>query len=181
MSFSRPFQWYHSHADPIWPDGTFKPSPLFQVERANCEGVILSFTAPGSSLDSDLPAAAFILKMAASAANLSDNAFDTDGSNEPITEEDLITGSLNPVPGGQTVRLGLSAARCPADQLFFFAMRAANAEGASSPVSNVVAGLPTCVQDAPSRGACVLSNRGGLALTTVLLLYTLSLIFNKYR
>ncbi len=24
MSFSRPFQWYHSHADPIWPDGTFK-------------------------------------------------------------------------------------------------------------------------------------------------------------
>jgi hypothetical protein len=25
MSFSRPFQWYHSHADPIWPDGTFNP------------------------------------------------------------------------------------------------------------------------------------------------------------
>jgi hypothetical protein len=25
MSFSRPFQWYHSHADVIWPDGgTFK-------------------------------------------------------------------------------------------------------------------------------------------------------------
>ncbi len=24
MSFSRPIQWYHSHADPIWPDGTFK-------------------------------------------------------------------------------------------------------------------------------------------------------------
>jgi hypothetical protein len=22
--FSRPIQWYHSHADPIWPDGTFK-------------------------------------------------------------------------------------------------------------------------------------------------------------
>ena len=21
MSFSRPIQWYHSHADPIWPDG----------------------------------------------------------------------------------------------------------------------------------------------------------------
>ncbi len=26
MSFSRPTQWYHSHADPIWPDGTFKSS-----------------------------------------------------------------------------------------------------------------------------------------------------------
>ncbi len=24
MSFPRPIQWYHSHADPIWPDGTFK-------------------------------------------------------------------------------------------------------------------------------------------------------------
>ncbi len=24
MSFSRPIQWYHSHVDPIWPDGTFK-------------------------------------------------------------------------------------------------------------------------------------------------------------
>ncbi len=24
MSFSRLIQWYHSHADPIWPDGTFK-------------------------------------------------------------------------------------------------------------------------------------------------------------
>ncbi len=24
MSFLRPIQWYHSHADPIWPDGTFK-------------------------------------------------------------------------------------------------------------------------------------------------------------
>ncbi len=23
MSFSRPIKWYHSHADPIWPDGTF--------------------------------------------------------------------------------------------------------------------------------------------------------------
>ncbi len=23
MSFSRPIQWYHSHADPIWPDDTF--------------------------------------------------------------------------------------------------------------------------------------------------------------
>jgi hypothetical protein len=23
MSFSRPFQWYHSNADPTWPDGSF--------------------------------------------------------------------------------------------------------------------------------------------------------------
>ncbi len=26
MSFSRPIQWYHSHIDPIWPDGTFNNS-----------------------------------------------------------------------------------------------------------------------------------------------------------
>ncbi len=24
MSFSRSIQWYHPHADPIWPDGTIK-------------------------------------------------------------------------------------------------------------------------------------------------------------
>jgi hypothetical protein len=24
MSFLRPVQWNHSHADPIWPDGNFK-------------------------------------------------------------------------------------------------------------------------------------------------------------
>ncbi len=24
MSFSRPIHWYHSHADPIWTDDTFK-------------------------------------------------------------------------------------------------------------------------------------------------------------
>ncbi len=24
MTFLRPIQWGHSHADPIWPDGTFK-------------------------------------------------------------------------------------------------------------------------------------------------------------
>ncbi len=28
MSFSRPIQWYHSHADPIWPDGSFKPREI---------------------------------------------------------------------------------------------------------------------------------------------------------
>ncbi len=26
MSFSIPIQWYHFHADPIWPDGTVKSS-----------------------------------------------------------------------------------------------------------------------------------------------------------
>ncbi len=26
MFFSRPIQWYHSHADPIWLDGTFNLS-----------------------------------------------------------------------------------------------------------------------------------------------------------
>jgi hypothetical protein len=29
-SFSRPIQWYHTHADPIWPDSTFK---LFKAKQ----------------------------------------------------------------------------------------------------------------------------------------------------
>ncbi len=28
FSFSRPIQWYHSHVDPFWPDGTFKAAEL---------------------------------------------------------------------------------------------------------------------------------------------------------
>ncbi len=31
MSFSRPNQWYHSHADPIWPDGTFQATQNLQT------------------------------------------------------------------------------------------------------------------------------------------------------
>ena len=36
MSFSRAFQWYHSHLDPIWPDGTFKAktSPRIQCQSS---------------------------------------------------------------------------------------------------------------------------------------------------
>ncbi len=30
MSFKGAFQWYHSHADPIWPDGTFKYTAVLQ-------------------------------------------------------------------------------------------------------------------------------------------------------
>ncbi len=37
MSSSRPFQWYHSEADPIWPDGTFEQQ-RFITER-NCPDI----------------------------------------------------------------------------------------------------------------------------------------------
>ncbi len=36
MSFSRPMQWYHSHADPIWPDGTFTHFFSFSLNRQYC-------------------------------------------------------------------------------------------------------------------------------------------------
>ncbi len=29
LSFSRPIHWYHSHADPIWTDGTFNDDAVF--------------------------------------------------------------------------------------------------------------------------------------------------------
>ncbi len=40
MSFSRPIQWYYSHADLIWPDGTFKNEGLTWVP-AHEESTIL--------------------------------------------------------------------------------------------------------------------------------------------
>ncbi len=33
MSFSMPIQWFHSHEDPIWPEGTFNIN-LFYVSSA---------------------------------------------------------------------------------------------------------------------------------------------------
>jgi hypothetical protein len=35
MSFSRPIQWYHSHADPIWPDGNFNDDVTLLVLLLN--------------------------------------------------------------------------------------------------------------------------------------------------
>jgi hypothetical protein len=35
MSFSRPIQWYHSHADPIWPDGDFNDDVTLLVLLPN--------------------------------------------------------------------------------------------------------------------------------------------------
>jgi hypothetical protein len=33
MCFSRLIQWYHSHADTIWPDGTYNPFLPITVEH----------------------------------------------------------------------------------------------------------------------------------------------------
>jgi hypothetical protein len=35
MSFSRPIQWYHSHADPIWPDRTLKVKSNYNSKNKN--------------------------------------------------------------------------------------------------------------------------------------------------
>ncbi len=42
MSFQSASQWYHSHADPIWPDGTFKePKNRFQgINSASMWGLV---------------------------------------------------------------------------------------------------------------------------------------------
>jgi hypothetical protein len=34
-SFLRPVQWYHSHVDPIWPDGTFNDLPGYVLQCDN--------------------------------------------------------------------------------------------------------------------------------------------------
>ncbi len=33
MFFLWPIQWYHSHADPIWPDGTFKGTDVKKMKE----------------------------------------------------------------------------------------------------------------------------------------------------
>jgi hypothetical protein len=39
MSFSRPIQWYHSHVDPIWPDGTFNGPWPFKLQKTILSGL----------------------------------------------------------------------------------------------------------------------------------------------
>ncbi len=46
MSFSRPIQWYHSHADTIWPDGSFnsytdkKENQIFLIYKKIQSGAV---------------------------------------------------------------------------------------------------------------------------------------------
>ena len=40
MSFSGPIQWYHSHADPIWPDGTFNAVKICPPPHRKIQGLL---------------------------------------------------------------------------------------------------------------------------------------------
>jgi hypothetical protein len=54
MSFSRPMQWYRSHADLIWPDGPFKdkfPEDSEEAPFCGYKKEDMSRTAPESSLN----------------------------------------------------------------------------------------------------------------------------------
>jgi hypothetical protein len=47
MSFLRPIQWYHSKADPIWPEGTFKPEQSLEflsISKKQAETYYLFFS-----------------------------------------------------------------------------------------------------------------------------------------
>ncbi len=59
MSFSRPIQWYYSHADPIWPDNTFNTHSLLLLHRllflSTKPGLIYNLLLCGTSLPSYPP------------------------------------------------------------------------------------------------------------------------------
>jgi hypothetical protein len=44
MSFSRPIQWYHSHSDPIWPDGTSTVNYSMTVVKGESECMVCGIT-----------------------------------------------------------------------------------------------------------------------------------------
>ena len=48
MSISRPIQWYHSHVDPIWPDGTFKKESARAISQGPTKLSISSANPPTS-------------------------------------------------------------------------------------------------------------------------------------
>jgi hypothetical protein len=51
MPFSRPIQWYHSHAGPIWPDGTFKSGEGIWKGRSEAEREFGSREVEGGRVD----------------------------------------------------------------------------------------------------------------------------------
>ncbi len=108
-------------------------------------GFGLRFTAPGSDLDSEDPAQRYIIKYAATFENVTGPAFES-GNNTLLTKEDIDpASSLTPVAGGQEVLLQLRENRFVAGQLYYFALKAEDAAGNQSPVSNVAAGLISVV------------------------------------
>ncbi len=44
MFFSRPIQWYHSHVDPIWPEGNFQGFSKILLQTGYCIGDLRTFT-----------------------------------------------------------------------------------------------------------------------------------------
>jgi hypothetical protein len=56
MSFSRPFQWYHSHVDPIWPDGAFSNFLNLPPPKKTCY-----FSAGDSAAGADQPGGGYLV------------------------------------------------------------------------------------------------------------------------
>jgi len=125
----------------------YPPSKVTDLKVPNQEGdLVIEFTSPGDDLDSVEPVASYTLKYALTSGNLTQN-FDTPNNNNSTVEIDdsfLAEGSLNPVPGGTKISLKLDPSKLQAGKLHFFAIKATDEAGNSSPVSNVVSYCLDC-------------------------------------
>ena len=114
------------------------------VVDINEEIITVEFTAPGDDLDSNTTAAEYVIKYSATAVNLSGPNFDLTEFNTPLTQEDLVESTLDPVTGGTVKQLKIKTATFEPNRKYVMAMRARDEADNFSPVSNKVQFCSAC-------------------------------------
>ena len=125
------------------------------------------------------PVASYTLKYALTSGNLTQN-FDSPNNNNSTVEIDdsfLAEGSLNPVPGGTKISLKLDPSKLQAGKLHFFAIKATDEAGNSSPVSNVVSYCLDCEVTNPTTMPSGAPAKVAAASVMVTVLFVIAVMF----
>ena len=125
---------------------SFPPSKVsnLQLIIADYSNVILDFTAPGDDYD-DGTASRYELKFSNNFTMLTNEAFW--GELTDIKPENIIHGSLSPLPTGEEVYLILDPMVFPEGTVYHLAMKAFDEEENSSQLSNIIQILVTAPFD----------------------------------
>merc|ERR1719430_795413 len=114
------------------------PGRVTDLRVTNLPDVIrIEFTAPGDDLDSNDIAKEYVVKFSSTAGNLTRGNFDSEEFNTVIKEEDLVSSNLSPVEGGTTKVISIKTSLFTRQEKKVLAMKAIDAAGNQSPVSNI--------------------------------------------
>ena len=120
----------------------FSPSKVSDLRLivADYLNVIIDFTAPGDDYDEGT-ASQYELKFTDNLTELTNEAFWDELTD--VTPENIIHGSLYPLPAGEDIYLNLDPKIFEADRVYYLGMKAIDEKGNVSPLSNVIQILVT--------------------------------------